>query len=136
MKADLSKQKSKKKIPFEFVLEMLEPMSPLTKPMFGCTAVYVGERIVFALRDKQDDPEDNGVWLATTVEHHASLGREFPSMRSIGVLGSPPTGWQNLPSEASDFEESAVRACELVLSGDARIGKVPKQKRLKPGKKS
>ena len=122
-----------KAIPFPFVLEMLEPLSPLTRPMFGCTAVYVGEKIVLILRSRDDGREDNGVWLATTLEHHASLAAEFPSMRSIGVLGAGTTGWQVLPFDEPDFEESAVRACELILSGDPRIGKVPKQRRMRPG---
>jgi hypothetical protein len=127
-----TKKAKKRATPFPFVLEMLEPLSPLTRPMFGCTAVYVGEKIVLVLRDKEDGREDNGVWLATTEEHHASLAAEFPSMRSIGVLGGGTTGWQLLPSAAPDFEESAVRACELILSGDPRIGKVPKPRKLKP----
>ena len=61
-------------------------------------------------------PVDNGVWLATTVEHHASLVREFPNMRSIKVLGKPVTGWQVLPADAADFEEAALHACELILA--------------------
>jgi hypothetical protein len=50
-------------------------------------------------------------------------------MRSIGVLGTAVTGWQVLPADASDFEESALRACELVLARDPRIGKVPSTRR-------
>ena len=46
--------------------------------------------------------------LATTREHHDSLRRR-----------------QVLPADAADFEEAALRACDLVLAGDARIGKVP-----------
>jgi len=99
--------------------------------MFGCVAVYVEEKIVLILRDKPGADADNGVWLATTAEHHESLGREFPQMRSIGVLGKEVTGWQVLPADAADFEEAAHRACELVLQGDPRIGKVPKR-RLAP----
>lgn len=93
--------------------------------MFGCTAVYVGDKIVFALREKPSYPRDNGVWLATTREHHASLLSEFPNMRSIGLLGKEVTGWQLLPVDAPDFEESAMRACELICAGDPRVGKVP-----------
>jgi hypothetical protein len=33
-----------------------------------------------------------------------------------------------LPTDADDFEEAALRACELVLAGDPRIGKVPGQR--------
>ncbi len=93
--------------------------------MFGCLAVYVKEKIVLILRDKPTSTGDNGVWLATTEEHHESLRREFPHMRSIQVLGKPVTGWQVLPADAPDFETSALHASELVLAGDPRIGKVP-----------
>jgi hypothetical protein len=121
--------KQRKKIPHEFVLEALAQLSPRTNPMFGCLAVYAGEKIVVILRDKNEKTADNGVWLATTEEHHESLRREFPSMRSIGVLGKKVTGWQVLPAEASDFEEAALHACELILAGDPRIGKVPGARR-------
>lgn len=102
--------------------------------MFGVLAVYVKEKIVFALRDKRDQVEDNGVWLATTAEHHASLRREFPHMRSIGVLGKDVTGWQLLPADADDFETAALRACELVIARDPRIGKVPTRRLPRPPK--
>jgi len=121
--------KPRKTVPHEFVLEALSALSPRTRPMFGCLAVHVGERIVLILRDKRDQPADNGVWLATTQEHHASLRREFPNMRSISVLGKEVTGWQVLPTDAADFEETALRACELVAAGDPRIGKVPGARR-------
>jgi hypothetical protein len=121
----------KKSVPHAFVLEALERLRPRTNPMFGCLAVYVGPKIVLILRDKPGG-RDNGVWLATTREHHESLRDEFPSMRSIGVLGNgEETGWQILPAEALDFEESALRACELVIARDPRIGKVPKAKARK-----
>jgi hypothetical protein len=117
--------------PFPFVLEALDSAAPATRPLFSCFAVYVGPRIVFALRDRPTHFADNGVWIATTQEHHASLLREFPHMRSIGVLGKAVTGWQLLPADAPDFESAALRACELVLRQDPRIGKIPKAKRGK-----
>jgi hypothetical protein len=126
--------KARKPVPHAFVLEALETLRPRTNPMFGCLAVYVGAKIVLILRDKPGG-RDNGVWLATTREHHESLREEFPNLRSIGVLGGgKETGWQILPAEAEDFEESALRACELVMAKDPRIGKVPKPKRRKQGR--
>jgi hypothetical protein len=65
------------------------------------------------------------------VEHHASLSRELPSLSSIPVLGDGVTGWQKLPADAPDLEESVRRACELVLRGDPRIGKVPVSRRVR-----
>jgi hypothetical protein len=119
----------RKTIPHEFVLDALASLSPRTNPMFGCLAIYVGEKIVLILRDKPTATDDNGVWLATTHEHHESLRRDFPNMRSIAVLGKKPTAWQTLPADADDFEDAALRACELVLAGDPRIGKVPGARR-------
>lgn len=121
--------KQRKKVPYEFVLDALADLSPWTRPMFGCTAIYVEDKIVLILREKPGSSRDNGVWLATTCEHHDSLRREFPNMRSIEVLGKDVTGWQVLPADAPDFEEAAMHACELVLARDPRVGKVPKSRR-------
>jgi hypothetical protein len=117
--------KRRKPIPHPFVLDALAALSPTTRPMFGCLAVYVADKIVLILRDKLDFTADNGVWLATTKDHHDSLRREFPNMRSIQLLGKGVTGWQLLPADAPDFEESALQACERILAKDPRIGKLP-----------
>jgi len=124
------KVKRRKNVPHEFVLDALASAAPETRPMFGCLAVYVGDKIVCALRDKRNETaDDDGMWLATTTEHHESLRRDFPSMRSVRVLGKEVTGWQVLPAEAPDFEEAALRACEFIISGDPRIGKIPASRR-------
>ena len=125
--------KQRKPVPHEFVLDAIAPLSPVTRSMFGCLAIYVQDKIVLILRDKPGLTADNGVWLATTAEHHQSLRREFPNLRSIEVLGKQAgkkiTGWQVLPADAEDFEEAALRACGLILAGDPRIGKVPGARR-------
>jgi hypothetical protein len=127
----MSKSVAKKPVPFAFVLDELSSLNPYTKPMFGCVAIYVQEKIVLILRDRPTSIEDNGVWLATTVEHHESLKKDFPSMHSINVFGEPITGWQVLPADAKDFEESVLKACELIRKSDPRIGKIPKPKKSK-----
>ena len=121
--------KQRKAVPHQFVLDAIAALSPTTRPLFGCLAVYVAEKIVLILRDQRDGTADNGVWLATTKDHHDSLRREFPNMRSIAVLGKGVTGWQVLPADAPDFEEAALRACECILAADPRIGKVPGARR-------
>jgi hypothetical protein len=115
-------------VPHAFVLDALESLSPYTRSMFGCLAVYVQDKIVLVLRDRPQNTADNEVWLATTKEHHESLRDEFPNMRSIRVLGKAVTGWQVLPADVADFEEAAMRACERILARDPRIGKTPKQR--------
>lgn len=120
-------------IPFYFVLDQLLSLNPTIRHMFGCHAVYIGSKIVFILRDRKSHPEVNGVWIATGHEHHKSLKKEFPSLCSVSVLnnGKGETGWQMLQVDNDDFETSVIRACELVLHDDPRIGKVPKPKKRK-----
>ena len=124
--------KQRRSVPHEFVLDAVAALSPRIRSMFGCLAIYVEEKIVLILRDKSGEDADNGVWLATTCEHHESLRGEFPNMRSIQIFGNKVTGWQVLPADAPDFEEAALRACELIVARDPRIGKVPGARRKAP----
>jgi hypothetical protein len=122
-----------KKIPFPFILDMLHPLQPVTKPMFGCHAIYVREKIMLILRDKEDHPDANGMWMAISTGHHDSLRKEFPTMHSVYILseGKGETKWQMIHVDDEHFESLAVRACELILRGDPRIGKIPKSRKKK-----
>ena len=126
----------RKAVPHEFVLDAIAALAPTTRQMFGCLAVYVADRIVLILRDREDHPADNGVWVATTAQHHESLQRLFPSMRSIQLFGQSVTHWQVIPSDAPDFEQASLSACALIIASDPRIGKVPKRRLISrsPGK--
>jgi hypothetical protein len=121
----------KKAVAFDFVLEELYSLQPTVKPMFGCHGVYVKEKIILILRCKESHPEDNGVWLATSREHHDSLRKNLPAMRTIGLFGGSESSWQNLPADNEHFEEEVMEACNLILRGDPRIGKTPKRTRKK-----
>lgn len=128
--------KLKKQIPFAFVLEEIAGRAPFVRAMFGAHAVYVGDAIVLILRHKEDDyHEDNGVWIATTPEHHESLRKEFPSMRDLRLFGTSPTSWQCLPEKGANFEAEALHACALINRRDPRIGKVPKPRKRKAAPK-
>jgi hypothetical protein len=41
--------KQRKPVPHAFVLDALAPLSPYTRPMFGCLAVYIKGKIVLIL---------------------------------------------------------------------------------------
>src|ERR1044071_9355723 len=118
-------------IAFDFVLEQLHALRPVVKPMFGCHAIYIEDKIMLMLRKKENDTKDNGVWIATTSDHHQQLKKIFPSMRSIGVFGPGESGWQILPEDAGDFEESVLLVCDLIMRRDPRIGKVPRARKKK-----
>lgn len=88
------------------------------------------DRLCYYEKRDASYPDDNGVWIATSMEHHSSLQQEFPIMRSIKLLGRGPMGWQVLPLESDEFEESVYRVCQLIRRRDPRIGKIPRQRRL------
>ena len=113
-----------KQMPFPFVLEELAPLRPTIKSVFGFTNVYLGDRLLCSLRDSARKTGTNGVWLYTTTEHAESLAREFPNLSRRQLWRSGKNAWIVLASRLEDFEEYAFRACELILNGDRRIGRV------------
>ena len=113
-----------KQMPFPFVLEELAPLRPRIKRMFGFTHVYLDDRLLCSLRDSVKQTGTNGMWLYTTTEHAENLAREFPNLSRRQLWRSGKNAWIVLASRLEDFEEYAFRACELILNGDRRIGRV------------
>jgi hypothetical protein len=114
-------------IPFEFILDYLNKNNVRIKPMFGCFAVYVGNKLVFLLRDRKEKTELNGVWLASSVEKIESLSLEFPiADREVKLVESKKSSgtWLLIPKDNREFEEAVIKACEMVACGDDRIGKI------------
>ncbi len=114
----------KRPTPFQFVLDELFPVRPTTKQMFGFTYIYLDEKLLLGLRDSVKQPQTNGIWLFTLSEHLASLHKEFPMLPRSSFWKSGENGWVILASKLGDFEECAFKACELILRGDQRIGRL------------
>jgi len=114
----------KKQPPFPFVLEELVSIRPTVKQLFGFTYVYLDEKLLFSLRDSGNKTGSNGMWLYTTVEDVDSLASEFPQLSRRYLWRSGRNAWVILASKLEGFEEYAFRACELILKGDPRIGRV------------
>lgn len=124
--------KPKQKPPYPFVLEALAPLNPEVRRMFSGFAVYIGDRIVCMLRDHPKSPQDNGLWLVLSESTNPSdrtLKKEFPSLRSIELLGGKIGHWLLIPSDGPDFEREALHACDLFLNRDQRLGRVPESRR-------
>jgi len=119
-----------KRDPFPFVLAELEPIRPAVKRAFGQTYVYLDEKLLCCLRETEKLPSTNGMWLFTTTEHVDSLGREFPDLSRRYLWRSGKNAWVILASRLECFEEYAFKACELILNGDRRIGRLSRV--LKP----
>ncbi len=120
-------------LPFDFVLDYLHPLPLRIRRMFGCHAIYRGDKLVLVVRKKADHPEVNGIWISTQRKHHASLAKDVPSLGSVTVLdgGKGETNWRLLHEDDERFEELAIRICELIRDGDERIGSIPKGKKRK-----
>ena len=110
-------------IPHEFVLDMLYPLAYRTKKMFGNYAIYVGDKIVLATRQKEDNPVDNGLWIGTKLEHHTILKEMFPSLRNLETYKIKT--WLLLPEDALDFEETTLKITELIKQNSTLIGNIP-----------
>jgi hypothetical protein len=123
-----------KPIPFDFILDELFSLNPRVNPMFGCHAIYVGEKLFFIVRDKPGiHDESNGVWVSTSIEHHLSLKKEFPSLTPVEILSMPgrETPWRMVHKNDDQFENIVVKLCSLIKKGDERFGKIPKAKKKK-----
>lgn len=116
---------------FQFVLDELEPLRPAVRRMFGFTYVYLDERLLLSLRESERQPHYNGVWLYTDVEHVEGLRREFPELprRCFWKSKKSGSGWVIIAAGLEGFEECAYRACELILRGDRRLGRVTQKGR-------
>ena len=117
----------KRPVPFEFVIEELAALRPTIKNAFGFTYVYLDEKLLFSLRNNTNRRGTNGMWLFTTREHIDSLMKEFPDLSRRQVWRSGKNCWVVLASRLECFEEYAFKACELILNGDPRIGRVTRR---------
>lgn len=119
----------KRQLPFSFVLEQLESLRPTVKNIFGSINIYLGDKLLFSLRNSVKHPGTNGIWIYTTSEHVESLAKEFPQLPRRQLWRSGHNCWVVLASRLEEFEEYAFKACELVLKGDQRIGRVTRTAR-------
>lgn len=121
------------KIAFSFILDYLYPLEIRVSPMFGCHALYNHEKILLIVRDRPEHNESNGIWIATTFEHHASLEQDITCLHSVSILNDRKreTAWRMIRSTDQDFEKNALKICELIKNGDMRIGKFPKARKKK-----
>ena len=111
-------------LPFSFIIDELESLRPTLKSAFGFTHIYLEDKLLCSLRDSATQPGTNGMWLYTTTEHADSLAGEFPDLPRRQIWRSGKKAWIVLASRLADFEEHAFRACELILLGDQRIGRL------------
>ena len=111
-------------VPYEFVLDYL-PADIILKKMFGMHYIYRGKKIVLILRKRENEPELNGIWVASNKEHHKSLANEAPELAPFSIKGDDQYGnWLLIKDDAEGLEEATIKVCELIVHGDQRIGRL------------
>ena len=87
--------------------------------------IYLGKRIMIILRRSVNQPELNGIWVATSKGHHESLKNNIPELGAFFIDNNERHGnWLFLRDDEDDFEGAAIKVCDLISHGDPRIGNV------------
>ncbi len=118
--------KYRDRLPYGFILDYLTEAE--IKPMFGCHGVYEGGKLCLFLVDRpagvkrpDGDPMSNGIYIATTDIHAPALRSEFAGADFQQLKGGKV--WIFVAADDARFEQYAIRACEMISSGDKRIGR-------------
>ena len=115
-------------LPFPFVIDELMCLRPTIRRAFAFTYLYLGELILCGLRDTVKRPGSNGMWLFTSLDYVDQLGAEFPDLPKRYLWRSKDNAWVILPSKLEEFENYAFKACEMIINGDRRIGRLSRGK--------
>lgn len=124
----LAAAKPAREIAYPFVLDRLAKLALSTRPMFGCTAVYDGDEVLFILREKGDDSD--GVWVAFDEAREGEALAALPNLVKIGLLPNVRC-WRMLAASSDTFEEDVLAACRLAQRADRPIGKIPVRAKAK-----
>ncbi len=111
------------KVPYNFVLRYLYPVRPRIKKMLGCYGLYLDKKLLLLLRDRENQPEFNGIFVATQPEFFDNLQNELHVSNMIFDIDGAPHTWIFLSEDLEDFDEKVKKACELIKVNDKRIGK-------------
>ncbi len=110
-------------LPYDFVLRELYPFRPKIRKMLGCYALIKEKQILMLLRDRESQPEFNGVFVATTPEYYAALQHEIHISKMEFDLDGDENSWIFISEDLDEFEQKVKKACEMIKKGDERIGK-------------
>lgn len=112
--------------PFEFIFDYLLPIETEVKPFFGMFAVRSRGKLLLLLRDRKNEPDMNGIWIATVGDGALSLQKELPGALVLFERKSKKDEWLLIHPDAEAFERSAIAVCDLIVHRDPRIGRVPR----------
>lgn len=92
--------------------------------MMGAYVLEMENKILFYLRDKENQPEYNGVFVATQPQFYDTLLQEIHTSQMEVDIDGVAHSWLFISEDLDDFEQKVKIACELIKNGDVRIGKI------------
>jgi hypothetical protein len=95
---------------------------------------FTGQLRLCMLLHTEMHPKDNGVWLVFSESANPDDPKtlqDFPLLRLIDLLGGKISHWRLIPADSSTFESEALHACDLLLTRDARFGRVPQSRQTR-----
>lgn len=81
------------------------------------------------LRERENQPEFNGVFVATQPEFYDALCTELHTSKMEFDIDGHPHSWIFISEDLADFDEILRKAVELIKNGDERIGKTARPPR-------
>ena len=111
------------KVPYDFVLRYLYPLRPVIKKMLGCYALFLDKKLIMLLRERENQPEFNGIFIATQPKYFEGLQNQIHFSNMTFDLDGVPHSWIFLSEDLEDFEEKTKKTCEMIKENDVRIGK-------------
>lgn len=95
------------------------------KKMFGMHDVYWRKMIIPILRKRDNLPQMNGIWVATSTTHDQDLKKYVSEFAPFAADGHEhQSNWLLIPDDAEDLEGAAIKVCQMISHGDSRIGKL------------
>ncbi|MEJ7826786.1 MAG: hypothetical protein WKF91_01270 [Segetibacter sp.] len=110
-------------VPYSFILSFFFPVRPVIKKMLGCYGLFVNKKLVVLLRERDNQPEFNGVFIATQPEYFDELSNELHSSNMDFDIDGAEYTWIFISEDLEDFKDKVKKAAELIKNGDQRIGK-------------
>lgn len=111
------------KVPYDFVIRYLYPLRPVIKKMLGCYGLFIHQKLVLLLRDRHNQPEFNGIFVATQPLFFEALQSEIHISNMSFDIDGVQHSWIFLSEDLPEFDEKVRKTCEMIKAGDQRIGK-------------
>ena len=91
--------------------------------MLGCYALIDNNKILFLLRERDNQPEFNGLFVATQPQYYDQLEQEIHNSTMEFNIDGLHHSYLFLSEDLDDFDEKIKKVCEMIKAGDVRIGK-------------